>query len=244
MNKKNTIFNKEDGSEWISISDLSFGLMIVFMFIAVSYMAQIEKKNQEMENLAKSYIELKETIYTALQSEFQKDLKRWKAKIDKKTLSITFNSPKILFKPGKSKLKKEFQKILTSFFPRYISVLTSKDIFIKEIEEIRIEGHTSSEKFRGLSKNKSYYRNVQLSQERTLSVLEYSFSIRNNNILKNKEWLMSHITANGLASIKPILNDQGAEDKVRSKRVEFRVRIKAESRIHQIVKKLNNNEAH
>lgn len=229
---------KHDQEEWISISDLSFGLMVVFMFIAISYMLQVQEKNKEIENVAQEYMVLKQKIYEDLHQEFKKDLKRWEAEIDKQNLSIRFNSPDILFDQGRHKVKKEFKVILNSFFPRYVKVLTVKKEYKSQIEEIRIEGHTNSLPFRGLSSVDSYFKNVDLSQKRTRSVLEYIYTRPSKTLNKNKDWLKSHLTANGLASIKPILNKKGKEDFNKSKRVEFRVKLKAESKIDEILKRI------
>lgn len=53
--------------------------------------------------------------------------------------------------------------------------------------------------------------------------------------------MQQHVTANGLSSSKLVYNDDGTEDKARSRRVEFRTRTNAENRIVQILDELKND---
>ena len=128
---------ESDGAEWMSVSDLMSGLMLVFLMIAVFFMLQVQ-------DTAVLYDDLRSGLYEALQDEFSDDLEYWNAEIDSTTLSVRFMEPEIFFKAGKSTLREPFKVILVDFFPRYIDVLTG-DGYRDHIEEVRIEGHTSSE---------------------------------------------------------------------------------------------------
>ena len=81
---------------------------------------------------------------------------------------------------------------------------------------------------------------MELSQNRTRSVLEYCFGLMTQEQIK---WAKSLITANGLSSSQPILV-HGVEDKSLSRRVEFRVRTNAEKHLEDIANKRTeaNNE--
>jgi len=72
-------------------------------------------------------------------------------------------------------LKPTFKNILDEFIPKYINVINKKE-YSKSIKEVRIEGHTSKE----LRNNFMY--NIQLSQNRSNSVLDY---IMNSEYFKN-----------------------------------------------------------
>jgi outer membrane protein OmpA-like peptidoglycan-associated protein len=54
----------------------------------------------------------------------------------------------------------------------------------------------------------------------------------------SKDWLKTHLTANGLSSAKVIRQADGEEDPLRSRRVEFRVRTDADGRIATILEKV------
>jgi len=215
---------QETEGHWISVADLMAGLMMIFLFIAISYMIQVKKT-------AKTYTEIQSKIYQALYQEFNNDLKQWGAVINQKDLSITFKEPEILFEKGKYEINQKFRTILHDFFPRYINILKI-DEFKNEISEIRIEGHTSSEGLRGQTEDEAYFYNMNLSQNRTKSVLQYVLLL--DKIKPEKTWIKQVLTANGLSSSKTIKNKHDVEDRILSRRVEFRVKTNAEKRILKI----------
>jgi flagellar motor protein MotB len=49
------------------------------------------------------------------------------------------------------------------------------------------------------------------------------------------DWLRRLVTANGLSSSRPILDPSGHEDAARSRRVEFKIRTDAETKIAKIL---------
>ena len=104
---------------------------------------------------------------------------------------------------------------------------------MNEISEIRIEGHTSSEWSGEISQEDSYILNMELSQNRTRSVLQYVLSIP--DIAPIREWLKMHLTANGLSSSKLIANHHGKENPEESRRVEFRVRTDIEKVVDELL---------
>ena len=221
----------DDENQWLHISDMMSGLMMVFLFIAISYMIEVLNEKDKIKEIAVAYEKIQKNLYDELYKEFEKDLIDWDAEIDSTTLSVKFKSPEILFKSGSDEVEPRFKEILKDFFPRYITILTNSK-FKHEIEEIRIEGHTSSEWSEQVPEDIAYFNNMKLSQDRTRAVLEFVSSF--DTINGNKLWLRELITANGLSSSK-IININGEEDKEKSRRVEFRVRTKAEEKIVKIV---------
>jgi outer membrane protein OmpA-like peptidoglycan-associated protein len=236
---------KEDGEHWLSVSDMMSGLMVIFLFIAITYMMQVgqehehlvkvmkqvsEDRNQLVE-IAVTYEKTKNEIYDKLQEEFKNDLTNWNAEIDKQSLSFRFQQPDVLFNIGEADLKDKFKVILNDFFPRYIKILKQ---YHNDIEEIRIEGHTSSEWNTTQSSEKTYFLNMALSQNRTRATLEYCLML--NDITVNRSWIQQILTANGLSSSKPILVNN-IEDTVHSRRVEFRIKTNSENQIMKILKR-------
>lgn len=205
---------EEQEEQWISISDMMAGLMMVFLIIAIINLQKLQSKVDEFNIL-------QDDIYEQLKSEFKDDLEKWSAEIDKETLTISFREPKIQFDTGKSNVKDQFKQILSNFFPRYLKVLRS---YNKEIEEIRIEGHTSSKWDTAVSKDDAYLKNMSLSQDRSKSVLIYCLGL---NIEEDKNWAKNLIIANGLSSSKLIYQnkEKTIEDEIRSQRTEFRVKV-------------------
>lgn len=228
---------KQEDDPWISISDLMSVLMMVFLFVSITYMVKITIEKNRIETIAVTYENLQNELYLDLKKEFEKDLDTWNAVLDESTLSIRFEKPEILFEVGSAELNDHFKTLLDDFFPRYLNILTS-DKYKNDIEEIRIEGHTSSEWYSKASDQEAYFNNMELSQNRTRNVLEYILLQNWNKDLF--EWEKKHLTANGLSSSKIILDSNGNENKEKSRRVEFRVKTDAEKRIVNILKQEKN----
>ena len=231
--------NKQDEGAWSSISDLMSGLMIVFLFIAVSFMSRvadenisIKKQQDTIHQVVKTYEETKGNIYNDLYDEFKDDMNKWHMEIDNDG-TIRFTEPEVFFDKGESELKDQFKNILDSFFPRYIKVIynSHKD----KVKEVKIEGHTSSEWEVSSGKKDSYFGNMELSQDRTRNVLKYVMNL--SDIAIYEDWLIDNITANGMSYSKRIYDSNNNEDKDRSRRVEFKVITNSEETIENIIDK-------
>jgi len=207
--------------EWISISDMMTGLMMIFLFISVVYIEQSLKDVKHIDYSFKNYVKNKNLIYQNLYNEFHRDLKKWNAELIKDSLVIRFLSPQIMFNQGEIVIKPKFQKILSNFCPRYFKLLYKFEV----VDEIRIEGHTSNE-WIGLSPQKAYFKNMELSQGRTRSVLQYCVNKEKPNSTIRK-WATRHLTANGLSSSRPLCEENTIHCRVKNRRVDFRIQIKS-----------------
>jgi outer membrane protein OmpA-like peptidoglycan-associated protein len=229
--------NNEAESEWVSISDLMSALMIIFLFIAISYMHNVQQSQKNIKKVAVAYQEMQTDLYEELWNEFKDDLSGWQAVIEKETLTIRFEEPEVLFGIGSSDLTEKFQLILDDFFPRYVRIISSEK-YKKNIDEIRIEGHTSSEWNGSTDEVDSYFYNMSLSQNRTRTVLQYCMNMSRE--AEKENWFRRHITANGLSSSHLIFEGAGAEDKKKSRRVEFRTKTNAEKKVVEIIERMEN----
>ncbi len=221
--------NKDDNI-WMPISDLMSGLMLIFLFISVAYMLKINNNNQKIKDTAGEFALIKKDLYLDLYQEFRDDLKFWNAEIDSVNLVFRFKEPDIYFEVGKETLQEQFIKILDDFFPRYLKILMEKK-YTNEIEEVRIEGHTSSE-WQSADKENAFLLNMELSQKRALAVLEYIY--QNNQDLKELSFLKSKLSSVGYSSSHMIIRN-GKEDNQESRRVEFRIIVNSENRINKII---------
>jgi outer membrane protein OmpA-like peptidoglycan-associated protein len=229
---------KQSNDYWISLSDMMTSLMMVFLLIAVIYMIKV----QDSVQVPQIYKETKQGLKDALNKEFESDLKRWGAVIDK-DLTIRFQQPDLLFSTGSAELSSDFRSILDDFFPRYLKIMMDEK-FVNNIEEIRIEGHTSSKWRANIVGDEAYINNMQLSQARTVATLVY---ILTSNRMRlddtQKEWLRKHFRAIGYSSAKPLNSDgfevkkNESENSLKSQRVEFRIRTNIEERVSNIVDK-------
>ena len=201
------------------------GLLFIFILLLMGALLQVQEKAEQDEAIVKKYDQIKTQLYIDLQEEFKDDLTVWRATIDS-TLCVRFQEPSMLFDNDEAVLKPQFKEILNDFYPRYIAIL-NKPEYRDNIEEIRIEGHTSSDG--------SYFHNMELSQDRTRAVLEYCMGLMKPN---QQDWARQFITANGLSS-SHLITINGKEDKELSRRVEFRVRTNAEKQLEVITEKRN-----
>ena len=136
--------HKQVENHWMSISDMMSALMIIFLFIAISFMIKVNEQKKDMDKIIRESKQVKIEIYEALNKEFRDDFSQWGAELDQKPLSVRFKEPDVLFKPNSSRIEEKFIVILDDFFPRYLKVLNNPK-FRDSIQEVRIEGHTSSE---------------------------------------------------------------------------------------------------
>ena len=209
----NLSFGKsDDGEQWAPVSDLMAALMLIFMFIAIIFVRTVVTAES-------TYREECDKIYQVLATEFESDFVAWDVEL-LEDLTIRFRSPEVLFEAGEAHIRPRFADILRDFFPRYMKIIHSEQ-YRGDIREIRIEGHTSSDWSGTRDEGEAYFLNMDLSQRRTRAILLFIMKLP---IAKEyTEWARAHITANGLSSSRLILTVEGKEDRVRSRRVEFRL---------------------
>lgn len=218
----------EDG-EWLSLSDLMAGLMMVFLCISIVMMRSMMEEREKIRALAQSYRANQLAIYQSLASEFAQDLQRWGATLDKDRLTIAFNDSDAMFQTGAAEMNFHAQEIMENFFPRYIAVLQP---YLGSILAIHIEGHTSSEWAGGSSTQENYFNNLRLSQNRSREVLRF---VQGQVPAAEVPGMLALVAAVGYSSARPILRADGSEDPEKSKRVAFRVITNSEAQIHRIL---------
>lgn len=234
--------NHKQEDFWIGLSDLMTSLMMIFLLISLIYMIKV----QDMVKIPSVYKETMQGLGQALRQEFKNDLKRWHATIDD-DLTVRFQEPSILFSTSSSELKLEFKEILSDFIPRYVRIIRDPK-YVNNIEEVRIEGHTSTIWRTGVSEKEAYFYNMELSQSRTRSTLQYIMSTPAvAGSPDTFKWFKSHVRAIGFSSGRPvdhkgrvILNVEQKEDQALSQRVEFRVRTNVERQVADIVENRKN----
>lgn len=226
-------------NEWLHVSDLMTGLMVIFLFVAIAYMNQV----QENQSVLTDYVETKNKIHGKLVNEFAGDTLRWKMSIGK-DLTMKFKEPTVLFATGSYDLTSHFQDILDEFLPRYFNIILA-DSLSRNIQEIRIEGHTDTVPIPSYDPD-PYIANAMLSQRRALSVIRYFRNMETfqNYTTEQQQQLEFWLTANGMSygraldsdgnfthlSAKPIDNEL-------SRRVEFRIVTTGDEILENFVKK-------
>jgi outer membrane protein OmpA-like peptidoglycan-associated protein len=238
------IKRRKSDDSWVSFSDIMTSLMVIFMFIAISYMLEIQKKQKERDNIFEEFKATKDELFSELKKEFKDDFKEWDVVLDK-DLSIKFANPEVLFESGKIEIRDYFEKILNDFLPRYFEILL-KDKYRDKISEIRIEGHTDTVPARQYDKD-PYIGNIILSQLRSTEVLKF---FRNTDFYKklsdiDEKRLQFLLTANGLSYGRTL--DKNREltaitkelvDNKNSRRVEFKIVTTSEDLVERVLREL------
>ncbi len=231
-------------SHWIPLADLMTVLMVIFLFMSISYMALVEKRQKQQNQIFKDYEESKVALYNELKEAFKDDFAKWNLKLDN-DLSIKFTNPQVLFSAGSADITPYFQTILSDFLPKYLSVVL-QDKYKNKIAEIRIEGHTDTKPI-GLTSD-PYIDNMVLSQDRARNVLAY---LRKQDCFFNlqpteKERLQYWLTANGLSYGRTVDKDYKISfdskqpiDNEKSRRVEFRIVTTSEAIINEALKNID-----
>jgi chemotaxis protein MotB len=189
--------------------------------------AAMEEQQEQLDRV----IGVKSDLVSALKTEFDgSDLSVY---VDSDTGAITFDS-NVLFDTGQYDIKPEGLEFLNQFLPRYFGVLLDGD-FKEYVSEIIIEGHTDT--------NGSYLYNLELSQQRALSVASYCLK-DDSKIISDDEIaeLRDIVTANGRSYSDVIYNSDGSVDMDKSRRVEFKFRLKDEEMVQEMIDILNANE--
>ena len=233
-----------DNSVWLSNSDLMAGLMIIFLFISIGFIREKAPEVVGSQDYVLNYLSFTDSkeneIDEKLEQEFtDEEKKEWQLEIIPEENLIRFNAPDVMFSQSNYKLNDRFKTIINSFFPRYVKVLSK---FGSLISEIRIEGHTSSE-WKDVTQDRAYIKNMVLSQERTISVLNESLNSLAKFKLSEKEikWAFDKVSASGLSSRSIIKNFDGSENSVKSRRVEFRYVLNETEKLKFIKNKLKKN---
>ncbi|MDC6350466.1 OmpA family protein [Zeaxanthinibacter sp. PT1] len=237
---------KGEENIWVSLSDIMTGLMVIFMFIAISYILEVKKEQERRDIIFEEFKATKENLYAELEKEFKDDFAKWEVELDK-DLSIKFTNPDVLFELGKANIRRDFAVILNQFLPRYFDVLRQEK-YRSRISEIRIEGHTDTVPAPSYDRD-PYIGNVRLSQERSAEVLKYFRQMEYYQNLSPEEErkLQFWLTANGLSFGRTLddskqltaLSNQPPDNEL-SRRVEFRIITSSDSLVNTVLKQMEN----
>jgi len=177
-------------------------------------------KLQSQKAKIKSLTGIKLKVITALKDELGDHIN-----IDKKSGSLVFPS-NILFDKGSAILKQDAKAELKKIFVEYVSILLNNPKIKPHLDKIIIEGHTDSDG--------EYIFNLNLSQKRALSVMNYLLNIA----FSKKHHIKPLMIASGRAYLDTI-EINGIEDKSASRRIEVKFRLKNEDTILEIEKILD-----
>ncbi len=144
-----------------------------------------------------------------------------KVAIDMKSGSLRLSS-NILFDKSSALLKEQSKEELKRVFINYIGSLIFNPKIKNQLDRIIIEGHTDSDG--------SYLHNLELSQQRAYAVMNYLLSLEFTKINN----LQSLLVASGRSYLDTIKDSNNREDKLKSRRIEIKFRLKNDDAMEQI----------
>lgn len=218
----------EKESFWVSYTDLMSALLVIFALVLMITIYNTQSAYEEKEAAINEKNQMIEEVIGVKSEIIQELIKAFKdsdlaLEVDPQTGAIRFSGG-VFFNSNSSQVSVNGRTYLEQFIPQYINILLS-DRFRNEISQIIVEGHTDTAG--------GYLYNLKLSQDRALSVVEQVFQ-PNFPDFKYKDELKSVITANGRSFSIPILKKDGAIDANKSRRVEFKFRLKDDQLLDQL----------
>ncbi len=151
------------------------------------------------------------------------------ATVDPKTGDITISSTMLTFEHNSSELTPASKEFLRTFVPVYLEVLLRPE-YANYLGTIVIEGHTDQ--------SGSYERNMELSQERALSVLLFIRQLyANDQAMLDR--LDDILVCTGKGYSDPIRNAYGYIDQDASRRVEFKFSLRDAEMIQELNRIIN-----
>lgn len=231
-------------NNWVSFSDIMTVLMIIFLFISISYMMQVKKEQAQRDEIFEEFKATKEELYNELNTVFKDDFQKWDVQLGK-DLSIKFTNPDVLFQSGRTNIRPYFSEILNKFLPKYFDIILQKK-YQDKISEIRVEGHTDNIPAPQYDKD-PYIANTLLSQERSAEVIKHFREMEYfKNLSTNEIILIEYLlTANGLSYGRTVddngnltINSNQPINNQKSRRVEFRIITTSDKLIDKVLKEL------
>lgn len=226
----------EDGV-WTPVADMMTALMVVFMILVLALSARIpgEIPADEALNLAHGYLQ---RGFIEMFGPIEEDIG---AELDTLNLIVRFYDNETMFPVGSSEIRPNFIARLDGLIPSVVEYAVHDSIW-PLLGEIRIEGHTSSEWNTTVSERDAYVLNMELSQGRTRSVLDYFLRHPAVSTHWMFEDIQQRLTANGLSSSHPVRRADGTEDEERSRRVEIRFQQKRDQSVIDLIRSWNTSD--
>lgn len=170
------------------------------------------KELEALEGMTKAEIEEIEEVRASILRELAAafESRAIEAQIDVRTGEITMGDT-VLFEDNSAALSAEGEAYLDALFEAYASVLLDAE-YVDRINYIRIEGHASP--------TGTYEYNLDLSQRRAESVMNYCLESENNGLsTEQRATLAELLVAEGYSFTDPVYDDAGEIDHEASRRV-------------------------
>lgn len=195
-----------------SFTDLMASLAVIFILLTVVFIKSASEKSEKTkEAVRKGLAEVLDRNQLPLEQD----------PADPLVLSVRVSESLLKFAINSAKVSSAGVEFINGFFPTLAEQLCKEEVRA-QLDSLVIEGHTDRT---GEETNQGTNRNIQLSQERALSVLTQAL-----NSLRAKpelhECLLRIASASGRGSRRPVIVENKYDSDL-SRRVEIKIRVKS-----------------
>lgn len=199
-----------------SFTDLMTSLVVIFILL---FLAFVHEQVGKQENV-------KDNLLAELQKQL-KDANLQKDNIRKEGDAVVIIVPEGLmnFETGKSDLKDGGKAFLAKYFPPISNLLFSK--FSGDIDSLIVEGYTDRQRVPGMTDEQGEARNLQLSQDRSMKVVEESLhDLEGPERAAERDFFLDRLSASGRGE-QWAKKDGGPTNNPEYRRVIFRIRVRS-----------------
>ncbi len=195
-----------------SLTDLMTSLMVIFILLLLVFISHAASKNVVVTD------EILKALQTELRPQGFSETSIRPDPHDRNAILVIVPGDLMNFKLQSPDLQPGGELFLHRYIPALANVLCSNE-FRASVESIVVEGHTDTAAWAGVSKEESQEKNLTLSQERSMAVVEAALADLNSN---EHECFLEKLSATGRGE-----QDQESTP-AESRRVIFRIRVKAD----------------
>jgi outer membrane protein OmpA-like peptidoglycan-associated protein len=218
--------DEQNNSEHLSssLTDLMTSLMVIFILLLLVFISHTASKDAALRDVLLT--ELKKDL---IPQGFNENSVRPDPK-DRNAILVIVPNNLMRFESRQSYVPEAGRTFLQSHIPFFAEVLCSKE-FSSSIDSIVVEGHTDREPWQGSTPEESENKNLKLSQDRSMAVVEEALADLSGK--DTRPCFLERLSATGRGEQDPEKTDE------ESRRVIFKIHVKArdESAIEQQVKK-------
>jgi flagellar motor protein MotB len=199
-----------------SFTDLMSSLVVIFILLFLAFVHEQEGRQ--------------ETIKDKLLAELQQQLKE--ANLDQQNIKKDGDAVVIIvpeglmnFETGKSDLKEGGKAFLQKYIPPISKMLVND--FPNDVDSLIVEGYTDRQRAAGSSEEQGEARNLILSQERSMKVVEESLNdLTGPDKARERDFFLDRLSASGRGEQQAI-HEAGPENNPNLRRVIFRIRVRS-----------------
>jgi flagellar motor protein MotB len=220
-----------DSSEHLSssLTDLMTSLMVIFILLLLVFISHTASKDTALRDTLLAKLQNDKDLIPQGKDSTPNGFTKDSIKADRNNpdaILVIIPNNLMGFDTEKYTLKEEGKQFIQNYMPKIASVLCDN---ASGVDSIVVEGHTDKNKWQGFSDEDSVNKNLTLSQQRSMSVVEEAL-----NVLKedNRTCFLDKLSATGrgeqgAATPKDDSRDAAEKANEASRQVIFRIHVKA-----------------